>query len=275
MGLSHAITQSLVALAVHVTVSRCIPVMDDLTIADLSASLPPPFCSQVPLFYPGLSKEQQSEPLEGPDYVHEVLKAILVVDGSATYSCFDSNIHPEWHLLDLTADLYNVGELIQRDPNFANQFVSQPIDTAQYTSGLVIGQYSISDESDPVPKLLHNSQVFFDPDSHLTLRKLRQRPGPHQPQDGEVQDRDWNLWKMNYDPSGKAISRVYEVKTAGGLLSGDCSLENVGPREFRVPYRSQLWVFGDPHIQGISDDEVLLRNLCPRRRRMSSLDGWA
>lgn len=181
-------------------------------------------------------------------------RAIFVADGQITYVCRRPNptndplrperSRPHWELDHLTADLFDIGSVLRTNRGFASLFLNQPTGTHGHPRGPKVGQMVQSSPAQ-LPQLVRNGRTFFSPTTLAeTVHASTNQPNGSPP----VVDRDWAHYtlkarKPTQEPVSAPITDLYEVKTVGGQIAyPDCVL---GQEKRTVPYKAQLWAYGD------------------------------
>lgn len=176
----------------------------------------------------------------------------------------------------ITAKLYDVSPLLQRDRGFVRAFTGPTRNTFAYTKGLEYPNLRFEKESaqnniflsyngSKIPEF--KDQVIFvsTPSPIVPMTQ-----SPNVPL--KIQDRPWTRWLP--DPSVVSpITSVYEVKTVGGDLNNyNCASGDLGRFE-NVPYKGQLWIYGNPNVSGLTGDGEP-GPVCLNDRTAGILKGW-
>ena len=174
------------------------------------------------------------------------LLGIYFAQGTATFSCdtgcgmpsgAEAKCPAKWQHLEAT--LYDVGDRLHQDNDFAVKFLNRQTDGSDYLStlepGAPTGEIGRMTDNGPGPTIQLGDQVVFR--TRINSGWMYSQPGSG-PNGGT--GRGWYQWGNSEVETG--ISDLYEVKTWGGDISDILCPTTKG--QASAPYRSQLWLYG-------------------------------
>lgn len=165
--------------------------------------------------------------------------------------------NPRLEISELTADLFDVGTVLKLNRGFVGPFFNQPTGSHGHPKGPKVGQI-VQRFPAQLPKLVRNGHTFFSPAFEYSIGAPTNRPVG----DLRMVDRNWahySLKPVNVNGSQKPVSApvtdVYEVRTVGGqIVSPYCMLTQ---KPITLPYKAQLWVYGDRKFPGVTPDKTI------------------
>lgn len=229
--------------------------------------------------------------LEAPNPAEEALKAIWGIEGSVSYVCVRKALssvsggsglskprsaqtgsgpsgfrspparsEPQefrtvLEFANMDVKIYDVLPLLRQDQGFAKRFMDPTTDAAAYTSDLRLPALSFGGSRELEPQLVYNNKPIFIAKTVESVYPPSRVQGGHRMREGtppNVADRFWHRWGADPSLGNPAVSSVYEVKTEGGEIQNDkCDERTVNGPPVKIPYRAQLWVYGNPKVRGL------------------------
>lgn len=145
-----------------------------------------------------------------------------------------------------------MGSVLKVNRGFAGPFLYEPTASHSHPKGPKVGQM-VQKSPAQLPKFVVNGRTFFSP---VLVEKIG---APTNVPEGDQSfiDRDWAHYSLKPASvnGGQAVTDLYEVKTVAGQIASPYCV--IGQDPVTVPYKAQLWVYGDRKIPGITPDKKI------------------